>query len=146
MKSLKYVIAIFIVLFAITSCTRKYSECATIDPAPSVAYISIIDSEGNSLIGEDKVYKPSEITLTRGDQSIFLNFIEDGEITMIEVYFDQMESNMDYMLKLNSNETDILNLDITRHNGLCFDTFEIESFTVNGTLIEPDVNTYTIIK
>ncbi|SRX55987.1 hypothetical protein [Aequorivita sp. CIP111184] len=145
---MKNKILIVLSCLVILSC-NKNDECESIQPSQPIAFISIIDGDGVSLIGEDNVYKPSEISLEKDGQQISaIDFFEDESIgiTVIQIYFDLLESGQDYMLKLNSEETDILNIDIARNDGFCFDTYEIEKFQVNGQAIQPDLNTYVIQK
>ena len=145
---MKNKILIVLSCILLLSC-NKNDECEAIQPPQPIAFISIIDGDGVSLIGEDNVYKPSEISLIKDGQQISaIDFYEDESIgiTVIQIYFDLLESGQDYILKLNSQETDILNLDIVRNDGFCFNTFEIEEFRVNGQAIQPDLNTYVIQK
>ncbi|PVW13833.1 hypothetical protein DDV96_11810 [Marixanthomonas spongiae] len=66
-----------IIVLQFFSCDR-YDDCAMLlSPPQSVALVTIEDSKGNSLLGEDNVYKPSEITLTGNEDTLFLNFFKE---------------------------------------------------------------------
>lgn len=132
-------------LILLSSCSPNSNDCSAIDPVPPEVKISIVDSEGNSLIGENNIYKPSEITLTRGDQTIFLMFSEYNEKTYINLYYPEMESGKDYKLKLNDQETDILNLQLKLIPGACFDFLSVEAFFLNGEEIQFDNDSYSYI-
>lgn len=120
--------------------------CATVSPPEAIAFISIADSEGNFLLGEDNVYKPSEITLTRDKDTLFLDFTEDNDKTAIILFHDQLESEKDYSLNLNDKESEILNLTIVVNETRCFDVSGIETFRVNGEEIQSENNAYIIQK
>lgn len=144
MKNISIVIFSFLIL---SSCSKRNDDCATTDPPEPTVQISIIDNEGNSLLGENNTYKPSEITLNRGSQNIPLRFYEyDGKIFM-ELYYYEMESEKDYALKLNDQETDILNLKLNTYNTDCFDGLKsLVKFNLNGVEIQRDVNYAFIIQ
>ncbi len=143
MKNILIVIFSFLML---SSCSKKSDDCAATDPKEPAFNIRIMDAEGNSLIGEDKIYKPSEIKLSRGSQTIFLIFEDanDGE-TYIRLYYPEMESEKDYQLKLNEQEIDILNLKLKNIEGECFDFLSVEAFYVNGIEIQLDNDSYSYI-
>lgn len=148
MKFIRNIATVIFCTLLITSCSKQNNDCASIFPVPPEVNISIVDSEGNSLIGEDKTYKPSEITLTRGNQSIPLSFNEyDGQM-VITMFYPEMESGKDYLFKLNDQETDTLNVILKKINGECFDTLSIEGFFINGVELQfnRDSYSYVIIK
>jgi hypothetical protein len=130
-----------------TSCETRDDECDFVFPKQPIAGISIVDSEGNSLIGEDNVYKPSEITLSDGAEEIPLEFIEFREVTRMSFYFGFMISEKKYFLKLNETETDTINMTIHAYPTKCFGMMkEIEKFSVNGEEIEGEGDIYVIQK
>ena len=97
------------------------------------------------MIGENNIYKPSEITLTRGSQTVFLSFEENNNITYIRLLYTDMESEKNYELKLNGLETDILNIKYRLERGECFDYLVIEGFYVNGEEMVFDNDSYSYI-
>ena len=116
-----------ILLFIFASCSKdNYSDCALVSPIEPIAYISIEDSEGASLLGEDNVYKPSEITLTRGTDTLSLDFSEGNNKMAIVLFFEQFESEKDYSLNLNDDETDILNLNLKLTTNFYFFFFDLD--------------------
>ncbi|MEH6763183.1 MAG: hypothetical protein V7655_01690 [Aequorivita antarctica] len=134
---------IFSLLFMLSCDTND--DCAATDPREPAINIRIVDTAGNSLIGENNIYKPSEITLSRGSQEVFLIFNEYNEETYIKLYYPEMESEKDYQLKLNDQEIDILNLRLKNLEGECFDFLSMESFSINGEEIQLDNNSYSYI-
>lgn len=129
------------------SCSDKYNECDTLYPALPEAGISIVDNDGNSLIGEDNLYKPSEISLTREEQNIPLDFFENDGKMIIFFYYGEIQEGTDYFLKLNSEETDVINLDLRIDEGVCFDILKIETFLYNNQEIHSDMGSiYTVHK
>ena len=141
MKNIYLLFSFFLLLIA---CDTN-NDCAATDPREPAFSIRILDNEGNSLIGEDKIYKPSEIALTRGSQIINLIFNEYNEENYITLYYPEMESEKDYQLKLNDQEIDILNLKLKNIEGECFDFLSVEAFYVNGIEIQFDNDSYSYI-
>lgn len=142
-----YLLGSLLILLILTSCSSKYDECESIIPAPSTITISIIDAEGNSLIGEENVYKPSDISLEKDGQDVNVIFLFTDEIsgvTFINLNYPLLQSGQDYILELNSEENVILNLDVNRKDGVCFDSFEIETFRAKGIVVEPQDGVYSI--
>lgn len=136
-----------ILLFIFASCSKdNYSDCALVSPVEPVAFISIENSEGVSLLGEDNVYKPSEITLTRGTDTLFLDFSEGNDKMVIVLFFEQFESEKDYFLNLNDDETEMLNLSLKLNPGKCFNVLSIEKFKLNSEEIQLENGAYTIQK
>ncbi|RFN58319.1 hypothetical protein [Marixanthomonas ophiurae] len=136
-----------ILLFIFASCSKdNYSDCALVSPVEPIAFISIEDSEGVSLLGEDNVFKPSEITLTRGTDTLFLDFSEGDDKMAIVLFIEQFESEEDYSLNLNDEESEILNLTLKLNPGKCFDVLSIEKFKLNGEEIQPENGAYIIQK
>jgi len=131
---LKNTILLFFSLMILTSCSKSFNDdCAATDPPEPIVQILIVDSDGNSLIGENNVYKPSEITLNRGNQNISLRFYDYDGKTFMEFYYYEMESEKDYALKLNDQETDILNLKLNTYNTDCFEGLRsLVKFNLNG--------------
>ncbi|MCG2430512.1 hypothetical protein [Aequorivita xiaoshiensis] len=142
---MKNTILLIFSLIILSSCTKKEGDCSVIDIIEPVINISILDSLGNSLIGENNIYKPSEITLTRGSQTVFLSFEENNNITYIRLLYTDMESEKNYELKLNGLETDILNIKYRLERGECFDYLVIEGFYVNGEEMVFDNDSYSYI-
>ncbi len=144
---MKHNIVIIISFLFLLSCTKKNEDCATIQPPEPDIYIKIEDSFGISLIGEDNIYKPSEITLTRENQTVPLMFLEENEETLIKIYYPEIESGEDYQLKLNDQETDILNLKLVNTEGFCYDVLSVEVLKVNDVeLMNEGGFAYVIIK
>lgn len=145
---MKNTILLLFSLMILTSCsTSSNDDCAATDPPEPTVQISIIDREGNSLVGENNIYRPSEITLNRGSQNIPLRFYEYDGKTFIEFYYYDMESEKDYSLKLNDQETDVLNLKLNTYNTDCFEGLRsLVKFNLNGEEIQRDANFAFIIQ
>tara|TARA_R100000306_G_scaffold945_1_gene2588 strand:- start:186 stop:662 length:477 start_codon:yes stop_codon:yes gene_type:complete len=141
---LKIIVCFFILQFV--SCDSNDDCGSYLSPSPSITYISIEDSEGNSLLGENNEYKPSKITLTRGTDTLLLDFSEGNDKIAIVLFFEQLESEKNYSLNLNAEETEILNLTLKINRGECFDVSEIETFRLNGAEIQPENGAYIIQK
>ncbi len=123
-----YLLFFGIITFFILFSCDKNDNCEAVIPAQPAINIRILDNEGNSLIGENNIYKPSEISLTRGSQIINLIFNDNNEETYITLYYPEIESGKDYQLKLNNEETDILNLKLKNIEGECFDFLSVQAF------------------
>ena len=145
MKRLHLLFMTIIALLILSSCSKKDDDCPVIDIIEPAINITILDSLGNSLIGENNIYKPSEITLIRGAQTVFLSFQENNDITYIRLLYTDMESEMDYELKLNELETDILNIKYRSERGECYDYLVVEAFYVNGEELVYDNDLYSYI-
>ena len=134
--------------FLLLSCSSKHDECATILPPPADVNIIIVNSEGVSLLGEDNIFKPSEILLQRDGQNTgALYFTEDelnSNVVMV-IHYGILQSGVNYNLILNSEETDLLNFSIQRINGPCYDVFELESFKLNGSEVPFDEDLFYYI-
>jgi|SRR5690554_5006910 len=145
---MKNILVLIFSLVLFSSCTRTMYNCAQTDSRETAINISIVDDEGNSLIGEDKNYKPADIKLTRGSQEIVLIFNEFGETTLIKLFYSEMESGKEYQLKLNDQETAELNLKLETVVSECFDFLSVETFLLNGQEIQEDSdsNMYIIQK
>jgi len=148
-KGAKAILLAGILLFVLTGCkkTDDNDDCDYAIPVCSCAYIGIVDSEGNSLLGADNVYDPAEISLSNEGQLIEL--IEDdlgGDQLYLRFFFGEMVSGEDYLLQLNETETDIVNLEITENIGPCFTTYAIQEFNLNGTEIIAIEGIYLIEK
>ncbi len=145
---MKHIIIIVIGLFLSSSCSIERDNCAAMDPREPAINIRIQNEAGNSLIGENKIYKPSQITLTRNDQTIPLIFDDETGQTYIKLYYPEMESGKDYKLKLNNQETDTLKLKLRYLVGQCFGFLYVNTFYINYQKIEMDSlsNSYIIKK
>ena len=146
---MKNTLLIFISLFLLISCEKNddINKCASKEPPADYIVVSIIDSEGNSLLGINNTYKPSDISLSRGHKFIPLSYFKyDEEIYMMLSYYE-MESEKEYELKLNSQETDIINLKISMYNTDCFLYLKrVEKFVLNGNEIQFNGDFYEIQK
>ena len=139
-------LTIGLLLLILASC-KKTDDCDSVLPTCSCAYIGIVDSEGNSLLGPANVYKPAEITLSREGQIIELTTTDlGGEDLYLNLFFSEMLSGEDYLLQLNDMETEILNLEIIENKGPCFTTYTIQKFSLNGIEIMEDAERYLIEK
>ncbi|MFT5103062.1 MAG: hypothetical protein ACI86C_000713 [Candidatus Latescibacterota bacterium] len=148
-KGAKAMLLAGILLLVLTGCEKMNDndDCDSVTPVCSCAYIGIVDSEGNSLLGADNVYDPAEISLSNEGQLIEL--IEDDlgrDDLYLRFFFGEMVSGEDYLLQLNETETDILNLEITENIGPCFTTYTIQKFNLNGTEIIAVEEVYLIEK
>ncbi len=145
---MKNILVLIFSLVLLSSCSRNRFNCAQTDDREAAINISIVDGDGNSLIGEDKIYKPSGITLTRGDEEILLIFNEFDEKTLIKLFYSEMESGKDYQLKLNEQETAELNLKLETLVSECFDFLTVDTFLLDGQEVQlhNDSNTYIIQK
>lgn len=146
---MKNTLLVFISLFVLISCEKNddINICATKEPPADYIVISIIDSEGNSLLGVNNTYKPSDITLNRGYKFIPLRFFEYDEKILLILPYYEMESEKNYELKLNEQETDILNLKINWYNTDCFLYLKsVERFVLNGVEIQSNGDFYEIQK
>lgn len=145
---MKKLVLIIFGLMVFASCSKSDNHnCATVSPPEPAVSILIVDSEGNSLLGEDNVYKPSEIKLNRGSQEIPLMFYDQDGTTFMSLWYHDMESEKDYFLKLNEEETDVINLKINTYNTECFQGLRgLEKFLVNGKEIQSDSHAFVIEK
>lgn len=149
---MKKVASLIFGLFIIFGCSKSSDDCPPISPIDPSVNVAIVDMDGNSLIGDDNVYKPSEITLSRGGHNVELAFFEDNnfDLTMMTFLFDQMESEKDYFLKLNEDEVEVLNLSISL---LAIDTDcsgsiqkILDEFYLNGEKIDITNHYYYVIQ
>ncbi len=143
---MKKIITLIFAITLLSSCNKTDDDCLGAFPSIPELYISIVNAEGISLIGEGNVYKPSEITLSNATQNIPLSTVANEEIIYIVLNYGEMQSLTDYNFKLNDQETDILNLTINLIDAPCNNFLRIDSFKVNNQEIMPVSNLYTIRK
>lgn len=140
---------IVIGLFLLISCEKNDDNniCATTEPPADYVVVSIIDNEGNSLLGVNNVYNPQDITLSKGLRFVPIRYFEYEDVFFMIIPFYEMDSEMDYELKLNEEETDILNLKINVYNTDCFLYLKsVEKFVVNGGEVQFNGDFYEIRK
>lgn len=144
----KAFLLIFSLLFVL-ACSKNYDDCYSIFPGTPEVYVVLMDSEGNSLLGENNVYKPSEISLLRGEEKMDnLSFQEySGGIIVMVLNYRQMEAEVDYELKLNEEESDIINIKKSDQDIQCLTNVKLlEEFWVNGEQILIKDNRWYVIQ
>jgi|GEM_PF-1745670 hypothetical protein len=117
----------------ICACAQEEPECG--DPERYYCIIELVDSEGNYVIGQDKIYQPDSVFFLI-NETRRSTYISSGKIIWTYAALDQF-NHTDYILHLSSSETDTLNLFIDRVQGRCFDSFSIDRFMYNDVLILP---------
>ncbi len=121
----------------IISCNKNDDDsCAGVLPEEPVITFTIIDENGVNLLGEKNIFKHSQITLTRDDQSIDLFFYEEANRTFFDVPYPQMEDEVSYFLKLTANDFDILSVDWRPVDTDCGSFSSIDDFFYNDMNIQ----------
>ena len=123
---------IFFLLFL--SCIEENKEC---QPKLYKCLIRLINQDGESVIGTNKIYSPDTVKMIINDR------IWTADIDSNGIYWDY--SGLDYLnttnyyLYLNFQETDTLNFKIGSTPGECFNTYRIDTFYYNFQIIEPNI-------
>lgn len=115
-----YFFPLFLVL-SLLSCSSNEDgiDCSLLDIAPQLFFIEYIDEDGHNLL-EDGTYVHEEIEVMV-DGEVMGEVYSFPEKTFLIIYeHGQLQNNdSDYIIKLSSTETDIMQLDYSQKAGLC---------------------------
>lgn len=136
MKFSRLIIPIVLILYGY-SCNQKDVECY---PKRYDCEIFLIDKNGVSLIGNNKLYKPDSISMII-DGSKWTTTVDSDKIVWSYSGLDKFNSTK-YFLFLSSTDTDTIDFIISKQSGECFDSFKIDTFKYNNKIIIPDTNKY----
>lgn len=131
----------FILLFALTliSCSSNDDEidCSLVDIAPQIFFIEYIDNDGNNLL-DNGIYLQEEVEVTV-DGEIMGEVYSNSEGTFLIIYeLNAVQRNeSDYVIKLSSTETDVMQLEFSEKIGICGShLYNVERALYNGEEME----------
>ena len=131
-----------------TSCSnKKEPECG--DPKGYYIQITIVDTNGNFIIGNGKKYTPDSVYFIIDSNKWTISF-ENGSLIWMYGSKDKF-NNSNYLLHFAYNVVDTINMNVLRQPGNCFDNFSMQKFEYNRTIITPQTGsqfdyTYQFIK
>ncbi len=138
---MKKLILFFIIISGLVSCKEKSIDCG--DPFSTECQLLIIDKNNTPLVGEKYMF--DSISLKVENKNIHLSNY-NGEIIFnysgLEIY-----NNMDYILKLDSEDCDTINLFIRKFQNDCWTGYSVDTFLYNNKIIESlTLNRFEVIK
>ena len=138
MKSLLCVLFLSVIMIA---CSEKSPDCG--DPGSSNCELVLKDAQNNLLVGT--IYNQDSIRMQVGNQQIPLHF-DNGIIIFNFAGFDSLNSS-DYILKLNNENFDTLNLKIRKYVNPCWTSYLLDSLSYNNQVLDKiTMNRYEIVK
>jgi hypothetical protein len=118
-------------VFIFSSCNEKHAQCG--DPADPVIQIALVDQNDSLLIG--RKYHPDSIRLTVDNKTLYMD-IEQGYIFLNSCILDAY-NNDNYFLYLSKSDTDTLNLQILKYEGVCGTYYGFGGLKYNSKEISP---------
>jgi hypothetical protein len=133
----------FLFALSLISCTSEDDEidCSVIDIAPQLFFIEYLDEDGNNLL-DNGTYVPEEIEVTLDDVAMGEVYTHTEESFLIIYEYGGLQNNeSDYIIKLSSTETDIMQLEYSQKAGICgTHIFTVERAVYNN--VEMDLENY----
>ncbi len=126
---MKKVLFGLILSFVMVACTEKSSDCG--DPESTNCELVLMDTQNHFLVGA--VYNQDSIRLQVGAHQINLNF-DNGTIIFNFAGLDSVNSS-DYILKLNNEDYDTLNLTIHKYVNACWSGYRLDSLSYNNKIM-----------
>ncbi len=126
MKKLLFGLLLTSVMMA---CTEKSPDCG--DPAPTNCELVLKDAQNHLLVGS--IYDRDSIGLSVGGHQIPLDF-DSGIIIFNFVGLDSLNS-LDYILTLNNEDSDTMNLKIRKYINPCWTGYLLDSLSYNKTIM-----------
>lgn len=128
-------LGLLLFIFYFISCKKEKTDILC-QPKTYKCLIKLIDKSNRSLIGEDTLYHPDSIYMLINNLK-WTTYSDSNGILWSYTGLDSLnESN--YLLHLSLLETDTINFVISRFPGYCFDSFAIDTFKYNCSIILPD--------
>ena len=125
----------------IFACTKKSSDCG--DPVSMNCELVLLDSLNNNLVGT--VYSEDSIKLSVNKALIPLTF-DSGKIIFNFTGYDAF-NDLNYILKLNKDDSDTLNIKIRKFTNPCWSGFAIDTMRYNNRIQQStSANKYIIKK
>ena len=138
MKKIPVILLLSIILFG---CNENFPDCG--DPVSMNCELVIVDSLNNNLIGTK--YNQDSIRLSVNNALIPLNF-SNGTIIFNFTGFDSF-NDLNYILKLNSDDSDTLNIKIRKYTNQCWSGYAIDTMHYNNQVLHTSsANSYRLIK
>ena len=140
-KVLKFSIIIFSLL--ITACGP---DCSLIDPAPPIAAIRLIDSEGSLLVGPNARYHQDSLLLSNTPDTIELYFNRYTDSSTFYFYYSQMINYEEYYLRLEESDIDTIILVSHHQHEKCADILKLDTLWYNSTIIKNNDDLIVVVK
>jgi hypothetical protein len=127
---MKKLIQFLVLAVVLISCDQPSPDCG--DPGSSSCDLILTDMNGNLLIGTS--YFTDSISLTVNKAIVPISFING----VIRFSYAGLEScnTSDYILRLNKNEADTLNIYVRKYKTECWTAFAIDTLKYNNQIIE----------
>lgn len=130
-----------ILIVVMMACSEKSPDCG--DPGSVYCELVLKDAQNNFLVGT--IYNQDSIRLQVGNQQIPLDF-DNGIIIFNFAGLDSLNS-LDYILKLNNEDFDTLNLKIRKYFNPCWTSYLLDSLSYNNQVLDNiTMNRYEIVK
>lgn len=138
MRKLPFILLLSVMMF---SCTEKSPDCG--DPGSMSCELVLVDSLNHYLVGTK--YKQDSIKLSVNGALIPLTF-DDGLIVFNFAGYDSF-NDMNYILKLNMDDSDTLNMRVRKFTNPCWSGYAIDTMKYNKQIFQNvTANRYRIIK
>jgi len=118
-------------LILLNSCGNKNTGCEQFSPPDPLLDIVVVDAEGNSLLGDNGIYKPSNMVFENENGKVELKY-DNGTSKSLKFNIDDVNSGQDYSLKLNDQETETINMTIEKLDEKCGSYLNVISVKLNG--------------
>lgn len=138
---MKRIQVIILVTILMSACTEKAPDCG--DPKSMNCELVLTDSLNNYLIGTK--YSEDSVQLSVNKALIPFTFY-NGAIVFNFNGYDSF-NNSNYILKLNTNDSDTLSIEISKYSNKCWSGYEIDTMRYNSQILQnTSANRYRIIK
>ena len=140
MKQIINICIFFVLLIAIACCKDDHEDgpCYDVFPTDELAAFGVFNQAGVSLIGENNVYNPLTILVSRGSEIITSNQVSsnDSDDIYMRFQYSSMEGGEDYNIRLNGDENETLHLIFSVEETQCYTTKNLDEFRINNVELE----------
>ena len=119
------------------------NPCDGIAPPNEWGEFVVLNNEGISLVGKDRIYHPDSVNLFSLNQYVHWNILYDS--VFVFDYSSFISSDV-YYLRFNSTDIDTITIKFKLIEDICFTYQRIDTFSVNGTIIENNEGYFRLIK
>lgn len=119
--------------------------CPEIDPPCECGFFTLVNEEGQRLIGYEQPYNPDAFVLVNGGKKLKLYPAPD-EFSSIEFNFRELTSGTPYYLDLGQGDTDTLSFELEYVEDPCLSTWELRGFQWNGKAITEENGVFQVVK
>jgi len=127
----KKILLIFLLLATAIGCTKETEpDCTSVLPPPNSFEIDIVDTNGNSLIGN--IYTQNTFRLYNSSFEKWIQPTPYGASNCLQVFFPDIENEVEYYIELDAMDSDTLQVNFSKTTGECFDRYTVNEMKYNG--------------